>query len=230
MQIRETPNLRLTHARPVVYRFAHTGDFRMASRREFLQMGITALALPVAGHAAFSSTISALAGETARATFYRVVFDARYPASRAFASEAKLLGLPVRGIKGDITDLWFNDLDLRWEKGPASIAGLTTRESLFCLDLLARDRGMRVVFRADHRFLPGGGLEHTVSGPREMLRHAVTLSDNGADWGGRAADIVTRFAGKRFPSAGATIVAPQAKRGDDPDHLVSWVIAPVRPA
>lgn len=202
----------------------------MASRREFLQIGITALALPVAGHAAFSPAISALAAEAARATFYRVVFDARYPASRAFASEAKMLGLPIRGVNGDITDLWFNDLDLRWKQGPTSIAGLTTKESLFCLDLLARDRGMRVVFRADHRFLPGGGLEHRFSGPQHVLRYAVTLRDGGADWGSRAAGLVTRFSGKRSPSAGATIVAPQAKRGNDPEHLVSWVIAPVRPA
>ena len=52
-------------------------------------------------------------------------------------------------IKGDITDLYFHDLSLRWNRGPTTIAGLSTKASLFCLEMLARDRGMRLAYMAD---------------------------------------------------------------------------------
>ena len=80
---------------------------------------------------------------------YKVIFDERFPASVAFANQVKWEGLPVHGIRGDITTLWFHDLDLRWKQGPAAIAGLTDANALFCLDLLARDKGMRVQARTE---------------------------------------------------------------------------------
>jgi hypothetical protein len=52
----------------------------------------------------------------------------------------------VHAIRGDITDLWFHDLDLRWKQGPAPIAGLTTHGPLFCLERLAWGKGI-----VDHR-------------------------------------------------------------------------------
>ena len=117
----------------------------MASRREFLQAGLAASVLPIA----------ASAGESApealdkAPSFYKVVFDERFPASVAFAGEMKKLGMPVHGIKGDITDLWYYDLYERWKQGPVAIAGLTAHGALFCLERLAWDHGMRVVYRAD---------------------------------------------------------------------------------
>jgi hypothetical protein len=80
---------------------------------------------------------------------YKVIFDERFPASVAFADQVRREGLPVHGIRGDITALWFHDLDLRWKQGPAAIAGLTDANALFCLDLLARDKGMRVQARTE---------------------------------------------------------------------------------
>jgi len=44
------------------------------------------------------------------------------------------------------TNLFFNDLDLRWKLGPVWLIGFTTSASLFCLHVLARDRGMRLRF------------------------------------------------------------------------------------
>jgi hypothetical protein len=37
-----------------------------------------------------------------------------------------------------------------WTKQPVAIAGLTAHGPLFCLERLAWDHGMRVVFRAEH--------------------------------------------------------------------------------
>ena len=76
--------------------------------------------------------------------YYKAIFDERFEDARAFAAEATERRIPAAAIRGDITKLFFDDLDLRWKEGPVVLAGYTTPASLFCLDLLARDRGMRV--------------------------------------------------------------------------------------
>ena len=98
----------------------------------------------------------------ATSPIYKVIFDERFAASVAFANQARLDGLPVHGIRGDITALWFHDLDLRWKRGPAAIAGMTDANALFCLDLLARDKGMHVASREERP----GGLVAWVIAPR----------------------------------------------------------------
>ena len=80
--------------------------------------------------------------------YYKVVFDERFEGPRAFAAGAARRGIATVAIRGDVTRLFFDDLDLRWKQGPVRLAGYTTPASLFCLELLARDRGMRVVHSA----------------------------------------------------------------------------------
>jgi len=201
----------------------------MASRREFLQVGFAALAFPISARAAFSPAVSAQTGEAAPTPLYKVVFDERFPASVQFAEQARKLGASVDGIKGDITSLWFHDLHYRWKKGPVAIAGLTAHGPIFCLERLAWDHRMRVVFRADHKRLPDGSIEHTLSGPESVLRRAADLGADGPNWGSRIANLVTQVPQGRSASGKAAFVAPLAKpTGDDPEPLVSWVIAPIR--
>jgi hypothetical protein len=165
----------------------------MASRREFLQFGVAASAWPlVTGVVAGTTT-----ARPVMSPFYKLIFDERSPASRAWAGDVGRLGLPIHGIKGDVTELWFHDLDLRWKEAPLAIAGLTQESSLFCLELLARDRGMRVVYRAEHRARSDGSLEPAVA----------TLWN----WPPPSA------------SAAETILPRLA---DDQQRLFSWVIAP----
>jgi hypothetical protein len=116
----------------------------MASRREFIQAGIVASALPIIGSA------GDLATQPSAPAFYKVVFDHRFPASREFGREMEKSGASVCGIHGDITDLWFHDLYHRWKQGPAAIAGMTAHGALFCLERLAWDHGMRVLSRTEH--------------------------------------------------------------------------------
>lgn len=196
----------------------------MASRREFLQMGIAALALPIPAQVP-PCAASAENGES-RTPIYKMVFDERFTASRAFAEEAKRLGLPVHPIQGDMTDLWYHDLYARWKQGPAAIAGMTAHGAIFCLERLAWDQRMRVVFRADHRFLPGGSIEHALSGPTSMLRQAVRLSHE-THWAQQMAGLVTRCPATRLQASLANVIGPTVKHADDPEHLISWLIAPV---
>jgi hypothetical protein len=81
--------------------------------------------------------------------FYKVIVDERFPSSTAYGEEWRQRGASVHAISGDITDLWFHDLDRQWKKQPVPIAGLTAHGPLFCLERLAWDHGMRVVSRVE---------------------------------------------------------------------------------
>ena len=202
------------------------GGDTMASRREFLQMGVAALAMPISAHAAVSEAASLYKPELSMTPLYKIVFDLRYAPSRAFAEKAERLGLPVHAIKGDMTDLWYHDLYARWKQGPAAIAGMTGHGAIFCLERLAWDQRMRVVFRADHRYLADDSVEHALSGPALMLKEAEALGHE-ANWASEMANLVTRCPATRSLSSLANVVGPTERHADDPDHLISWVIAPI---
>src|SRR3970282_1640352 len=89
-----------------------------------------------------------------RVPLYKAIYDAAYAPALAFARQMRGHGVAVHAIDGDITDLWFNDLALRWREKPVAIAGLTGPEALFCLEQLAWDHRMRVVLRAMHEQPP----------------------------------------------------------------------------
>jgi len=113
----------------------------MPNRREFLQAGIAVSLLPLLSRKGFSTAVPR--------AFDMVLFDQRFPQARDFALQAREAGLDCVAIQGDITDVYFHDLSLRWNRGPTTIAGLSTKASLFCLEMLARDRGMRLAYFAD---------------------------------------------------------------------------------
>jgi hypothetical protein len=199
----------------------------MASRREFLQMGVAALALPISSHTSLSPAASLADSELSATPLYKMIFDQRFSSSRAFAQEAERLGVPVHGIRGDMTDLWYHDLYARWKQGPAAIAGMTEHGAIFCLERLAWDQRMRVVFRADHRYLADGLIEHALSGPPAMLRQAVGLSQQ-TNWSFEMAGLLTRCPASRTPLSLANVIGPTLRNADDPEHLISWLIAPLQ--
>jgi|HubBroStandDraft_1064217.scaffolds.fasta_scaffold00249_38 hypothetical protein len=101
-----------------------------------------------------AAVAAGLAAETALPSaaipLYKVIFDSRFAASRAFAMAAVSAGRATAGIRGDVTALWVDDLRLRWARDGGAIAGMTTLRSLFCLEQLAKDHWMRVIVRAEH--------------------------------------------------------------------------------
>ena len=200
----------------------------MASRREFLQVGIAALALPISAHAALSPAADAPEATAPVTPLYKVVYDERFPASVAFGTEARRLGLPTHSIRGDITDLWFHDLDAQWKRKPVAVAGLTAQGALFCLERLAWDHGMRVVFRGDHQYQPLGVIEHVVTGPESVVHQAASLQDDGDGWAVRVANLVARIPEGQSTPAKVTIHGRATVPADaEAEELISWVIAPV---
>src|SRR5690348_8093514 len=105
-----------------------------AARRTFLKCSIGAA----------GAIVCPISLRGAAVPYYKAVFDERFEEPRRFAVEVAARHIPTVPIRGDITSLFFDDLDCRWRQGPIQLTGLTTPASLFCLDLLARDRGMRL--------------------------------------------------------------------------------------
>ena len=96
------------------------------------------------GACAAGPMIRPISAQSTDVAYYKAVFDERFEDPREFAIEASRRRIPIAAIRGDITKLFFDDLDLRWKQGPVWLTGLTTPAALFCLELLARDRGMRL--------------------------------------------------------------------------------------
>jgi len=114
-------------------------------RRTFMQTGavIAGMATPIAG------ALSA-ATDAGGVRFECFVFDDRFDEAVAAARQAATQGIVLAGFTGDLTRLWYDELDLRWRAAPMTLAGATTQQGLFVLETLAADRGMRLVHRAEH--------------------------------------------------------------------------------
>ena len=189
----------------------------MTSRRAFIQAG-------VALSAAVSSPSIAAAAPTARERLplYRVVFDARFAASRAFGEAARAQGARTAAIVGDVTRLWQGELDPQWRATPAAIAGLTTNRSFYMLEVVARDHGMRVIFHADHRPIAGDVFAHRLVGPDTL---AAPDFLGGEAWPAQVARLVTAWPSGAHTPLGTTgdLMIPSGAG----EPLVSFVIAPI---
>lgn len=129
----------------------------MIDRRRFVQtsMGAT-LASLVAHTAALAATVPE-ATPPRRLSLYAVVFDERFAAANVFAHVLATHGIPTRAIRGDVTQLWYSDLNPRWRRDAVPVAGLTMYGPLFCLERLAWDHGMRVIHHGTHPQAQEGG-------------------------------------------------------------------------
>lgn len=126
----------------------------MVNRRTLLQGALAATSIPIVGGLT-GSPLRESGGAAAaldHPSLYKVVFDERFSAARAFGREAVARGHSVEGFDGDITRIWYHDLQPRWRQSRIAIAGLTAYSTLFCLEHLARDARLRVVQHAEHRY------------------------------------------------------------------------------
>ncbi|MGH9685861.1 MAG: hypothetical protein ACRD5K_02060 [Candidatus Acidiferrales bacterium] len=206
----------------------------MTNRREFLHLGVAALSLPIAARAGVSPELFRAEQRFDAEPLYKVFFDERFSSCAVFADEMNRRALPTYAIRGDITEVWFGDLYFRWKQGsgqhgPTAIAGLTAPGPIFCLEMLARDAGMRVALRVDHRQV-GGRIEHEFAGPENVLARADGLEASGEEWPQRMAELVAEFPAARGAAQKMSILGRAAADGDDPEHLVTWVIAPIQRA
>lgn len=192
----------------------------MINRRGVLKLGTASLAgalvnVPIR---AFGAMPADSHGSLARA-----VFDERFQESLAFAGEMQSRGVITSGIRGDVAKLWYQDLRAHLLQAPVPIAGLTDRVSLFCLEELARDVGMKVFFRVDHTVDQSGYVQHEATGPASVVEATRTLAA-GAGFGSAMAVLACRCE-VSGPADGAAQKRTGPFSPENRTALVSWVIA-----
>lgn len=188
----------------------------MPTRRNILKSAAVLSATPLAPKIVFAD------GQPP-AVLDALVIDSRHSQARAFGRRAGRWGAPLRIIEGDITDLWLNELDARWKSKPAAVAGLTERPALFLLERLAWDRGMRVVFEAEHLPTGSGGVHRVVRSANAGLESELGAA--GQSWPAVLADQLltgSQLATRDYRPSGAAMAASL----DEPTKLYSWIIAP----
>lgn len=196
----------------------------MLSRRTFLGSGATALT--VTGIATALIRESAVDSHLAARTLpFKVIFDERFADSRCFAHEAVRLGGTPAAIRGDVAELWYTQLRPRRQQSAITIAGLTTASSLFCLDQLARNHWMKVLFRAEHLYAKHHLIEHYMCGLDHFIRRAANLAKGICDWRRQMADLVTHCPISSIRTLTFTSVSCAQRRELNQEALVSWVIA-----
>src|SRR5262245_18048918 len=133
----------------------------MANRRDVLKIGA---ALPAASLVAvpFARALGAAAQSLA---LERFVFDVRFAEAGAIGQHVERLGIAVSPVADDFMTLWYDDLDLKWRKAPMAMVGVTLEDALFVLETFALDRGMHVVYRAEHGLVEEGRITHRLAGP-----------------------------------------------------------------
>jgi len=157
----------------------------------------------------------------------RAVFDERFEECLAFAGELNRRGVPTSGIRGDVAKLWYQDLQARLRQSRTPIAGLTDRVALFCLEELARDVNMKVVFRVDHLTDKSGPVYHEAAGPAPVVEAARALAP-GPGFGRAMAAIACHFEVSGEGSGPGKIAAQKRTGPFSPENktaLVSWMIA-----
>jgi hypothetical protein len=184
----------------------------MTNRREFLQTGVSVSALPLVTNGFLSSADASVRIRRNNLRLHSAIYDDRYAAGLSFADAVGGFGTPVRALKnGDVTDLWYGELDLLWRERPTAIAGLTQFGPMFVLEQLGRGRGLRSVLRVEHQVLENGELAHVMTGAPETLTLAKRLASQGLDWAVAAAVLASHCSGECPAPATETITLPGTK-------------------
>jgi hypothetical protein len=155
---------------------------------------------------------------------HKVLVDGELAESVAYGEAAENSGVPLHVFaRGDISDVWYDELDLLWRQRRAPIAGLTRQGPLFVLERFAWDRGMRVAFRSEHSSGPARVVSHPLRGCDEAVSAASRLIAAGADWA-EALALASMLADPgSAPVRTRAFTSPgQLSPGE---RLYSWVIA-----
>jgi hypothetical protein len=174
-----------------------------------------------------SAVVSVPAASAPSVSLYKLIYDRRYPAGRAFgaAAEHARSTAGIVAIDGDITALWSQDLRLQWSAGGGAIAGMTTVRTLLCLEQLARDHWKRVVLRTEHAISEGQGVVHQLSASEPMISR-MTTALTAKDWPAKLPPVLTTCPRGGGGPRETRVIGPLRDGRFTPDEkLVSFVIA-----
>jgi len=205
------------------------------SRRDFVAGCLTAgcltgggIAAAAAPHALVASPYPAVGHSTLR----MVLFDTRFPAAVVFSQAMVRRGVAPAPFHADVTAVWFQQLDPLWRRESIRVAGMTTASTLFCLEQLAWEHGLRVAFRGTHEPDGLGGVTHLLEAAASRRQDLMTGFSEERPWAAQVADHMASISEPipAFPSraeARAKFQSRTANSARDCDTgLISWLIAP----
>ena len=192
----------------------------MIGRRQFLQFGPATLGGALAVN--WSSAFAAMGSFDAH-VLARGIFDEQHSDGRNFAAALASHGMRTTAADRDIANLWYTDLRNQLRRTPAPFAGLTARPTLFCLEELARDVGMRVVMRIDHLIDRSGFASHDAVGPAFVADSMQQLG--GQDSFGHIAALLVMHPQVHRARGQAAQKRTGTEAPANTTSLVTWVIA-----
>jgi hypothetical protein len=193
----------------------------MMTRRELIQMSAALAASP----AVLAGTRPCDAAFSAGMPLCATVIDAASRDGQAFGRAASARGLTVHAIGRDLADVYFGGLVRHWRQhGTAAVGGLTGIAPLFCLERLAWDEDLRVVFLGRHRVAGSPEARHTLSGPSGTVE-VFRASARFLDWRVALSHALTQIPVAPPILRPLSAVRDAAVAGDP--ALFSWVLAPV---
>lgn len=190
-------------------------------RRTFIESG---LALPAVSLVpGLGLPAATRAAETLR--LERLVYDPRFDEAVSVAEHLHGTALERTAVADDLMALWYDELDLLWRVSPQALAGVTLAEAVFVLETLAMDRGMRVVFRAEHDAVENGRVRHRFAGPVALVERLAALPED-ADWTEALARALVACPLGAPEPAEAELVTRTTGLALRDEPLHSWIIAP----
>jgi hypothetical protein len=198
----------------------------MSSRREFIRHGAAICALAVVPCGARAS-FAADALDRRPLSLLKVVFDQTDADAIAYGAEAASRGAAVQPVGSDVGSAWINVIEPGLKASPSVIAGLTCGAPLFCLELLARDYGLRVVYRVEHVHSRGERVSHVITGSRKAADWSARLAGAGDHWHAVAAEMMTSHADDPQPDTGIALLDLGGRPNGTSQSLFSWMLAPL---
>ena len=197
----------------------------MTNRREFLRAASVA-AFP--GLAAAAERDTAARHRTEHIAVHAILIDTRHAEARSVGARLAAAGSPVHAISdGDVTQVWWRHIRPAWAREPLTVAGVTERPALFCLEQLASACRLRVVFHGEHTLHTIGRTQHQVwrgAEAADLSRHDLRRA--GPLWPTLIANaIATSASCARHPRFGLSDAARAPVLPDGARLLTSWVIA-----
>jgi hypothetical protein len=168
--------------------------------------------------------------------YEEVIFDARRSQALAFAETVRQLGVRARAICRDISAESFQDVcarwhTMRWRAPRTAVAGITDFRSLFLLQTIAADAGMRTVLRIHHH-ARAETIAHEAFGVKRYRDMAdARLAQCGEGWAPQVARLVLGLPEGGLPARGAGTVPPAGNMDAanlgalGSRALVTWVMA-----
>lgn len=197
----------------------------MATRRQFLQGSLATTGLALASSAFINPVSSVLGTPGPHLQLHTVVYQPWLAQSAAFGAEATRLHLPTLALETDITPGWLTLTGL-WRSTPAAVAGLTSLAPLLLIEQSARDHGLTVAFRAEHRAGRDGSVSHRIEGPPEVSQVFSSAIRRRRDFGACLAGAFVQCPAGSTVRHAASLDSRPAPGGTAAVPLYSWILAP----